>query len=147
MKDILGSIAYLVFLVTIAFTMILGFKARIKEIQKTKEELRKEGKLLSPEKRLKYVSRYFGAMIGSSAIIVIIITYIRKLEFSMPYFLGGVFVICIIEIGIGGVIGVAKYIIERTIEIQKKEETTAAIIILVMFIILEASYIYIKDFK
>ena len=52
-----------------------------------------------------------------------------------------------IEIGIGGVIGVAKHIIERTIEIQKKEGTTAAIIILVMFIILEASYIYIKDFK
>jgi len=35
--------------------MILGFKARVKEIQKTKEELRKEGKLLSPEKRLGYV--------------------------------------------------------------------------------------------
>jgi len=55
MKDILGPIVYLIFLVTIAFTMILGFKARVKEIQKTKEELRKEGKLLSPEKRLGYV--------------------------------------------------------------------------------------------
>ena len=147
MKDILSLIAYIVFLLTIAFTMILGFKARVKEIQKTKEELRKEGKLLSPKKRLMYVARYFGMTIGSSAIIIIIITYIRKLEFSMPYFLGGVFVIFIIEIGIGAVIGAVKHVIERTIEIQKKEGTIAAIIILVMFIILEASYLYIKDFK
>ena len=146
MKDILGSIAYLVFLVTIAFTMILGFKARIKEIQKTKEELRKEGKLLSPKKRLKYVSRYFGMTIGSSAIIIII-TYIRKLEFLMPYFLGGVFVIFIIEIGIGAVIGAVKHVMERTIEIQKKEGTIAAIIVLVMFIIVESSNLCIKDFK
>jgi len=143
MKDSLSSIAYLIFLVTIAFTMILGFKARVKEIQKTKEELRKEGKLLSPEKRLKYVARYFGAMIGSSAIIVIIITYIRKLEFSMPYFLGGVFVIFIIEIGIGSAVGFVKYVIEE----YKKEGAKKTIVILIMTIIFEAAYLYIKDFK
>ena len=143
MKDILGLIAYLVFLVTIAFTMILGFKARIKEIQKTKEELRKEGKLLSPKKRLMYVSRYFGMTIGSSIIIAIIIFYIRKLEFSISDFLGIVFVIFIIEICIGSAIGFVKHIIE----IHKEEGTIGTIIILVMFVILEASYLYIKDFK
>ena len=57
MKDSLGLILNLGLIAFVAYTKCLGVKSRVQKLNRRKEELRKEGNLLSPEERLMYVTR------------------------------------------------------------------------------------------